>query len=137
MFLTISDQLASFWTFSEKKMIFRLNHAKCLLAKVQSAKFQALSAIFQKGTKLTGYGPKWSTTILYSIINSYYLTKGRARLPKRMNFWKNSKRPLNPPPSFLENYIAIFFIIDMVAYMQGGMRARQYGMHAHDFQRQV
>ena len=29
-----------------------------------------------------------------------------------------------PPPSFLENFVAIFFIMDMVAYMQGGMRAR-------------
>ena len=27
-----------------------------------------------------------------------------------MNFWKNSKRP-STPPSFLENYIAIFFIL--------------------------
>ena len=26
------------------------------------------------------------------------LTKGRAALPKRMNFWKSSKRPLIPPP---------------------------------------
>ena len=35
-------------------------------------------------------------------------TKGRVRLPNRMNFRKNSKRPLTlpppPPPSFLENY---------------------------------
>ena len=35
-------------------------------------------------------------------------TKGRVRLPNRMIFWKNSKRPSNPPPSFLENYIANF-----------------------------
>ena len=33
-------------------------------------------------------------------------TKGRARLPNRMNFWKKSKLPLTPPPSFLVNYIA-------------------------------
>ena len=25
---------------------------------------------------------------------------------RRMNFWKRSKRPLNPPPSFLENHVA-------------------------------
>ena len=36
-------------------------------------------------------------------------SKGRMTLQKRMNFWKNSKRPLTPsPPSFSENYIADF-----------------------------
>ena len=34
--------------------------------------------------------------------------KGRMALPKRMNFRKNSKRPLTPPPSFLGNHIADF-----------------------------
>ena len=49
----------------------------------------------------------------------------RVPLLNWMNFWKNSKRPLTPsPPSFLENHVAIFFVMDMVAYMQGGMRAR-------------
>ena len=28
--------------------------------------------------------------------------------PKRMNFWKSSKRPLTPPPSFSENHVALF-----------------------------
>ena len=39
--------------------------------------------------------------------------------------WIFGKIPngLWPPPSFLENHVAIFFIMDMVAYMQGGMRA--------------
>ena len=45
--------------------------------------------------------------------------KGRIPLPNQMNFWKNSERPLTPP-SFLENYVAIFFKMDMVAFMQGG-----------------
>ena len=45
-------------------------------------------------------------------------TEGRVWLPNRMNFRKKSKRPWPPPPSFSENYIAIFFIMDMVAYMQ-------------------
>ena len=49
---------------------------------------------------------------------------GRVALPNRMNFRKKFKQPSTPPPSFSENYIAIFFIMDMVAYMQGGMRAR-------------
>ena len=36
-------------------------------------------------------------------------TKGWVAMPNRMNFWKISKRPLTPPSSFRENYIAIFF----------------------------
>ena len=36
-------------------------------------------------------------------------SKGRMTLQKRMNFLKNSKRPLTPlPPSFSENHIADF-----------------------------
>ena len=35
------------------------------------------------------------------------LTKGRMTSPKRMNFWKSSKRPLTPP-SFSENHVALF-----------------------------
>ena len=46
--------------------------------------------------------------------------KGRIPLSNQMNFWKNSKWPLTPPP-FLENYIANLFIMDMVAFMQGGI----------------
>ena len=37
----------------------------------------------------------------------YILSKGRIPLPNRMNFWKNSERPLTP--SFLEKYIANFY----------------------------
>ena len=36
--------------------------------------------------------------------------EGRVTIPKRMNFWKNSKRPLIPP-SFSENHVAIFLQI--------------------------
>ena len=35
--------------------------------------------------------------------------KGRMASPKVMNFWKSSKRPLIPPPSFSENHVALFF----------------------------
>ena len=35
--------------------------------------------------------------------------KRRVALPNRMNFWKKLKRPSTPPPSFSENYIAIYF----------------------------
>ena len=42
----------------------------------------------------------------YSVWSS---CKGRTALPKRMNFWKSSKRPLIPPPSFSENQVALFF----------------------------
>ena len=36
------------------------------------------------------------------------VNKRRVRLPNRMNFRKNSKRPSTPPPSFSENYVANF-----------------------------
>ena len=56
------------------------------------------------------------------IFRHFYLL-GRVPLPNRMIFRKNSKRPLTPPPSFLENCVAIFFTMDMVAYMRGDMVA--------------
>merc|ERR550532_2534341 len=34
--------------------------------------------------------------------------KGRAALPKRMNFWKSSKRPLIPPPHFRKIMLRFF-----------------------------
>ena len=40
---------------------------------------------------------------------SEHLNKGRMSSPKVMNFWKRSKRPLIPPPSFSENHVALFF----------------------------
>ena len=40
--------------------------------------------------------------------------KGRVRLPNRMNFWKNSKRSLTPPPHF-GKLCCNFFIMDLVA----------------------
>ena len=42
----------------------------------------------------------------------------------KMDEFSEVPNGLCPPPSFLENYVAIFFMMDMVAYMQGGMRAR-------------
>ena len=33
---------------------------------------------------------------------------GRVALPNRMNFWKKFQTAIDPPPSFLENYIANF-----------------------------
>ena len=36
-------------------------------------------------------------------------TMGRVRLPNRMIFWKNSKRPSNHPPIFLEIILQIFY----------------------------
>ena len=35
--------------------------------------------------------------------------KGRAAIPKRMNFWKSSKRPLPPPPPHFRKIILRFF----------------------------
>ena len=51
------------------------------------------------------------------------LTKGRVPLPNRMNFRKHSKQPSTPSPHFRKIMLQ-FFMIDMVAYMQGGMMAR-------------
>ena len=67
---------------------------------------------------------KFEIGLIRMLVHYYVCTsfgavhKGRMPLPNRMIFWKNSKRPLTPP-SFLENYIACF-IMDMVAFMQGG-----------------
>ena len=46
--------------------------------------------------------------------------KGRVTLPNLMNFRKNSKRPLTPPPHFWKIILQIF-IMNMVAFMQGGI----------------
>ena len=76
------------------------------------------------------YGNFWSAT---SILHCTY-NQGRVpavRLPNRMNFWNDSKRPLTPPPLIFRKSCCKFLIMDMVAYMQGGMKARQYEMHAH------
>ena len=48
------------------------------------------------------------------------MSKGRANLGEMDEILEN----FQTSPSFLENYDAIFFIMDMAAYMQGGMRAR-------------
>ena len=46
--------------------------------------------------------------------------KGRVRLPNQMNFRKNSKRPSTPPLIF-GKLCCKFFIMDMVAFMRGGI----------------
>ena len=48
--------------------------------------------------------------------------KGTGHATKSDEFSEKFQTAFDPPPSFLENYIAIFFIMDMVA-MQVGMRA--------------
>ena len=55
--------------------------------------------------------------------NEEFRDKRRIPLPNRMIFWKNSKQPLTPPLIF-GKLCCKFFIMDMVAYLQGGMRAR-------------
>ena len=40
-----------------------------------------------------------------------------------------------PFPPHFRKVILQFFLIDMVAYVQGAVMARYYEMHAHDFQR--
>ena len=48
-------------------------------------------------------------------LNRYY---GRMAAPNRI-----FQTAFDPPPSFSENYVPIFFIMDMVKNMQDGMRA--------------
>ena len=43
------------------------------------------------------------------VIFRHFYILGRVPLTNRMIFRKNSKGPLTPPPSFLENCVAIFF----------------------------
>ena len=47
---------------------------------------------------------------------------GKDPATKSDEFLEKFQTAFDPsPPSFLENYIAIFFIMDMVAFMQGGI----------------
>ena len=50
----------------------------------------------------SSWEPLWEPRSTLRILNSICLpAKGRVPLPNRMNFWKNSKRPLTPiPPHF-------------------------------------
>ena len=45
--------------------------------------------------------------ILTRVYNDY--TKGSMSVPKRMNFWKSSKRPLTPPPLIFGKSCCRFF----------------------------
>ena len=49
---------------------------------------------------------------------------GKGPATKSDEFSEKFQRALNPPPSFSENYVAYFCMIDMVAHIQGGMMAR-------------
>ena len=82
--------------------------------KCHSEHFRPLSHISE--IELACCNPTLNNTIIIIIIILLlsYICKGRVRLLYRMNFWKNSKRPLNPPPHFWK-IILQFFIMDMVA----------------------
>ena len=41
-------------------------------------------------------------------VAAFKLTQGRVRVPKRINFQKKIQTAFDSPPSFLENYVAIF-----------------------------
>ena len=51
-------------------------------------------------------------------------TLGKGLATKSDEFLENFKNSKQPLTSFFENFVATFFIMDLVAYMQGGMRAR-------------
>ena len=57
-----------------------------------------------------------------NILGRCFLGKGPGT--KSDEFSGNSKQPSNLTPSFSENYVANFFMTDMVEYIQGGMMAR-------------
>ena len=59
---------------------------------------------------------------------------GKGPATKSDESFEKILRPLTPHPHFWK-IILHFFMIDMVADVQGGMRARECEMHAHDFQR--
>ena len=41
-------------------------------------------------------------------VAAFKLTQGRVRVPKRINFQKKIQTAFDRPPSFFENYVAIF-----------------------------
>ena len=45
-------------------------------------------------------------------VAAFKLTQGRVRVPKLINFQKKIQTAFDRPPSFLENYVAIFFKLD-------------------------
>ena len=49
------------------------------------------------------------STVFFSFIRRNITAKGRVTVPKRMNFWKTSKRSLTPPPLILGKIYCIFF----------------------------
>ena len=46
---------------------------------------------------------------------------GKDPATKLDEFLEKFQTAFDPHPSFLENYVAIFFRMDMVAFMQGGI----------------
>ena len=63
--------------------------------------------------------------ILIKLSVFFFKLYSKCGTTKSEEFSEKFQTAFDPSPlSFLENYIAIFFIMDMVAYMQGGMRAR-------------
>ena len=60
---------------------------------------------------------------------------GNGGATKLDEFSEKFQTAFDPPPLIFGKLYCKFFIMDMVAYLQGGMRARLYEMHAYDFQR--
>ena len=73
-----------------------------------------------KRSKVQGRRPRWSDPVEVGVLY-IPLPMGRIPLPSRMNFWKNSKRPLAPPPLIFGKLCCKFSLMDMVAFMQGGI----------------
>ena len=58
---------------------------------------------------------------------------GKGSYAKLDEFSEKFQTAFDPPPFW--KFMLQIFMIDMVAYMRGGMMAREYEMHAHDFKR--
>ena len=70
-------------------------------------------------------GEKVDQVLSHRLIRSAPSTDfGKGSAAKWVEFSEKFQTVFDPPPSISENYITIIFMIEMVAYMQGGMMAR-------------
>ena len=60
----------------------------------------------------------WTQTPLSSTASALV---GKGGAAKSDEFSEKNPNGLRPPPLILENYVAIFFIMDMVAFMKWGI----------------
>ena len=98
-----------------KKGCIRYFHVNITFRRVQGRKSCILGLIWPRSpynkTQQGYIGPRAGSQIWLIRVESWEVmgrAKGRIPLPNPMIFWKNSKWPMTPFPSFLEDYIAFF-----------------------------